>query len=185
QLDSAQRRVMTVARVHERLYQSDEIGTVELAPYLRGMCDDLVASLASGCGRLRIEVEAPSVALPADKVVLLGLMINELATNALRHAYPDGEGVVRVVAGVEQGSLVLAVRDSGPGLPAGFDPARSRGFGMKLVRGLAQRLDGRVDAATGAGGAEIRVVLPLQPPARPVADAAAPRGDGRGAQVSA
>lgn len=178
QLDSAHRRVMTVARVHERLYQSNEIGTVELGSYLRGMCDDLVGSVAAAADRARIVVDAPAIALPADKVVLLGLIVNELATNALRHAYPDGGGLVRVAAVVAEGCLVLAVRDSGPGLPDDFEPARSRGFGMKLVRGLAQQLGGRVEAAAGAPGAEIRVVLPLDMATRGAAPAEGgrPRG---------
>jgi PAS domain S-box-containing protein len=162
QLEGAHGRVMTVARVHERLYQSQEIGIVELGQYLRGMCDDLVRSMATEGGPFSIAVNVPEIGLPADRIVLLGLIVNELVTNALRHAYADGRGLVEIAAAVEDGSLCLAVSDSGPGLPADFDPAHGRGFGMKLVRGLTQQLDGRVEIERRSPGTAIRLIVPLQ-----------------------
>lgn len=187
QLEGAQRRVMTVARVHQRLYQSDEIGIVELGQYLRGMCDDLVRSMADAGGRFGVVVDVPAIGVAADKAVLLGLVVNELVTNALRHAYGGGRGLVQVVVESADGSLALAVRDSGPGLPDGFDPARGRGFGMKLVRGLAQQLNAEVRFERRAPGTGIRLVMPLATTASaiPDGDRAGPADGTRGEPVPA
>jgi PAS domain S-box-containing protein len=189
QLEGAHGRVMTVARVHERLYQSDEIGIVELGQYLRGMCDDLVHSMAPETGLFNIAVEVPEIGLPADKIVLIGLIVNELVTNAMRHAYTDGRGLVQVGAEIENGTLSIAVRDSGPGLPEGFEPGRSRGFGMKLVRGLAQQHEGRVDFERRSPGTMVRLIVPLgtatHPDGSPGGASAGTSGRSRGMAILA
>jgi two-component sensor histidine kinase len=183
QLDEANRRVMTVARVHELLYQSSRIGVVELDEYLRRMCADLLSSTAEPA-RFGITVAAAPLEISADKVVLLGLIVNELVTNSIRHAYPSAGGSVRVTARRNGDMLAVSVRDAGAGLPAGFEPNRSRGFGMKLVNRLAQQLGGRMEvgrpgtdaeiAGAELAGAEIHVLVPLAAVLPASADAPAP-----------
>lgn len=162
QLADARSRVMTVAGVHERLYQSGRIGLVELPEYLQGLCADLANTLVEPPGSITIAAEAIDVALPADRVIPLGLIVTELVTNAIRHACPDGRGAVQVVARqVAIDQLAVSVRDSGIGLRSDGHSNERSGFGMKLVDGLTQQLGGTLELRHQSSGTEVVVTLPL------------------------
>jgi two-component sensor histidine kinase len=173
-LAEARGRIGVVSQVHRRLYQAGTHGRIdELASFLRELCDDTVAALDPK-GRIRLEFVGPpatgdnAVRAPIDRAVPLALVVSELVTNAVKYAFPDGrEGTicvsVRRIPEGEGGSLAVSVQDDGVGLPEGFDPAASRGIGMRVVATLVKQLRARLEMrrASPGGGAAFEVTLPL------------------------
>lgn len=135
-LAAAAQRVMTVAAVHERLYRGGSVTEADAAEYLGGLVDDLRRSLVEPAGR-GIELAAEAMLLPADQLTPLGLVTTELVTNALKY----GRGQIRLSVRRGAGVVEISERDEGPGLPPGFDPARSQGLGMRLILALAKGRD--------------------------------------------
>lgn len=139
-LADAQTRVHTVAQVHDRLWRQHEARTIDLAEFLDELCEQLQASAAPG-QTLAGAFEPVTVA--TDQAVPLGLLVNELVTNAFKYAYPDESGEVHVtVRTTEPGRLQLTVTDRGQGLPPDFDAEQSRSLGMKLIASLSRQLGG-------------------------------------------
>jgi two-component sensor histidine kinase len=165
-LAEAQRRVATVARIHERLYRTDRVETVAFGAYLRDLCAELESSLTEMVGERRLIVDAADVELPTDMVAPLALIANELITNAWKHAYPPGSLGSVVVDFESPGALVrLSVSDRGVGLPDGFSPTTSSGLGMRLVQALVRQLGGAFHvepAPPGGHGTSFVIEAPLK-----------------------
>lgn len=146
-------RVRSMALIHERLYKSDDFARVEFREYV----DALVSSLFISYQRPEItsEVDIWDCQLPLDTAIPCGLIINELITNALKHAYPDGQrGKVTVGLHETDGDLlVLTVNDDGIGLPADVDPATTRTLGLNLVSILTRQLQGTLRIERNSGTA--------------------------------
>jgi two-component sensor histidine kinase len=140
-LAGANRRVMAVAQVHRRLYTSDDVQAVALDLYLKALVDDLRGSAEDGeVGSLSLDAEA--VEVDPDKAVAVGVVVTELVLNALKYAYPDKKGPIRVTlkAGEDE-RVVLAVEDDGVGRSA-QPPTRSpQGLGRMIVRAMATKLN--------------------------------------------
>lgn len=165
QLQKAMDRIQAIADVHARLYRSSRKDDVDFAPYLTDLCRRLSTSLIED-ERVRITVEAEPLVMPLDRAVALGVVVNELVTNAAKHAYPaptSGEIAVRLER--TGAGLVLSVSDTGQGLPQDVSGA---GLGMRLVRSLVQQIGGALDVER-APGAAFHVRLPHAPPASAVA----------------
>ena len=142
QLDESAARVRTIAAIHDRLYKTGSATVVEIGPYLTGLVQDLEVGLASTLKGRTIVVVADAVSWPASEVPTLGLVLTELVTNALKYGSGTVEIEYRQAPGVNG---MLTVRDQGRSLAPDFDPALSRGLGMRLVNGLLR----------GAGGLEV------------------------------
>jgi two-component sensor histidine kinase len=158
-LGRAGARVEAVARVHELLCHGDGSGTVAVDRYLRETCAGL-AELLGVDGRHRaLVVRAEAAVLPADTARSLGLVVNELVTNAFRHAFAaDGPGTVWVEFGRDaDGRLRLSVADDGAGLPDGADAGG--GLGLRLVTMTAEQLGATLDVGRD-GGTHVTLTLP-------------------------
>jgi PAS domain S-box-containing protein len=165
-LEEASSRVRTVATVHDQLWRQADVREIDLAPFL----SNLVAAIAVTAPQHATTVEAEPVVLSADKAIPIGLFVNELVTNAYKHAYPEGqEGEVRVIGTRMAGeSYRLEVSDAGRGLPHGFDLTRSRdSLGMRVVTSLAMQLNGKLTASSAGPGARFTLTFPLQGPSPP------------------
>lgn len=165
QLAEAQGRVLTVARLHQRLYQSDQIGTVDFGAYLRELCEQLSDALTADGRTCEVVVEAGEIWLPVDQVVPLGLIANELITNAGKHAYPRGGGRVAVtLARDAEGGYRLEVADRGVGLPDDVDPAATpERLGLRLVVSLVQQIGAELSIDRSPPGCRFIVRLPEEP----------------------
>jgi two-component sensor histidine kinase/PAS domain-containing protein len=148
-LSGAIARVDAVADAHLALQQSSDLRTVELQAMLDGLCRRL--SALNPAVQVRVAAGEPLL-LEADKAIPLGLILSEVLTNALRHAFAPGEagGVTVAAARCTEGVLRVSVADGGAGLPAG--PVR-RGLGSTIVRSLAAQIGGevRIEGAPGRG----------------------------------
>ncbi len=163
QFADAHNRVSTVAQLHQRLYQTDKLQSVEFDQYLHGMCNDLSNFMLSEGEDYTLEVEADPAEFPTDRAIPLALIVNELVTNAFKYAYPTGsEGTIRVTFNrQEDGGYILVVSDQGTGLKPDFQPSRG-GLGMTIVTSLCLQLGASLSfgPTSEAGGARFAVSLP-------------------------
>jgi two-component sensor histidine kinase len=138
ELTMAASRVAAVARVHQHIYMSDTVDTTDCAGYLTRLCEDLSAMLLSD-GREAIVVDAIAADLPTEQIAPLGLITNELVTNAAKH----GQGRITVTFDREgPDDYALQVFDEGNALPDGFDPMERSGLGMRVIKSLTAQLGG-------------------------------------------
>ena len=141
-LAGANRRVMAVAQVHRRLYTSDDVQSVALDQYLKSLVEDLRSSAEEGEAN-RIELEAEPAEVDPDKAVAVGVVVTELVLNAMKYAYPDGKGPIRVTLQTEaSGRILLAVEDDGVGREATpVAPGTQKGLGRMIVKAMATKLE--------------------------------------------
>ena len=133
-------RIAAMTAVHEHIYGSDQFGYLDIADYIH----TLVVGLREGYGSaVKVECELASVDVTPDQALPLGLIINEVVSNAFKHAFPDGRtGLITLKLEVtEAGQAVLRVRDNG----VGYQPGKSTGMGRRLIGGLAQQIDGEYE----------------------------------------
>jgi two-component sensor histidine kinase len=144
---ASQSRVRSMAFVHEKLYQSHDLSRIDLGQYVESLARDVYLSYTVAPERVALEVHIERVLLSVDLAVPCGLVLSELLTNALKHAFPGRRrGSVWVGATTEPSGLVtLVFRDNGVGMPAAFDPASSASLGLELVRRLVAQLEGTID----------------------------------------
>jgi two-component sensor histidine kinase len=155
QLALASHRVTAISQVHRHIYQSDGVDKVNCKGYLERLCAELFRTLRSGESDA-IVVVSDDVELPTEQIIPLGLIVNELVTNSVKH------GASRITVSLIQEATegyVLTVTDDGAGLPADFDPASTSGFGMKVLSALASQLGGelRFGGASSASGANFSI----------------------------
>jgi two-component system, sensor histidine kinase PdtaS len=146
QLMIAAHRVSAVGRVHGRLHLLDHQDSVEFSLYLQDLCNDLAALLFPNPAGRAIIVQSTRFEIPTALGIPLGLIVSELITNATK--YTTGNITVRIVT-TTPNSHSLSVLDDGPGLPAGFNPAKSKGLGMKIVLLLVEQIGGELHVLSG------------------------------------
>src|SRR5262245_37939128 len=159
-LNEAASRVNAVGRAYERLAYTADYENIDLIEYLRQIVHDLEPTV----GPRKIQFDAPeAIQIAADRAILVGLIINELVSNAGKYAYPDRPGgSIWVRVQTENEAIAISVRDEGVGLPPGFDPAKSKRLGTRLVNGLSKQLGGEVTRPPTPIGANFTLRIPLQ-----------------------
>ncbi|HUL62476.1 MAG TPA: histidine kinase dimerization/phosphoacceptor domain -containing protein [Methanocella sp.] len=116
----SQDRIRTMALVHEKLYQSSDLETIDFGPYIERLTTNLFRSYRSGGGVINLRIDVKDVRIGEDRAGPCGLIVNELVTNALKYAFPDGrDGTVTVVMRQAGDDYVLEVADDGVGIRAG------------------------------------------------------------------
>jgi PAS domain S-box-containing protein len=152
-LQDTQGRIRSMALLHETLYREGDLGKADGAVYLSHLCAHLHSVFSAVTGRVRLRHQLDPVALTPDQAVPCGLIVNELVSNAFKHAFPgERGGEIQVALTAEpDGHRVLAVTDNGVGLPPGLDIEQSDTLGLQLVAGLAHQLGGAVETRTTAG----------------------------------
>src|ERR1700689_756945 len=162
-LNEASSRVNAVGRAYERLAYNADYENIELVEYLREIIGDLEPTVAP----CKIEFEASEeIQIAADRAILVGLIINELVSNAGKYAYPDCPGGsiwVRLVQ-PDNNSVLVSVRDEGVGLPVGFDPTAGKGLGLRLVNALSQQLGAQLTRPLSPIGTDCELLVPLSNP---------------------
>jgi two-component sensor histidine kinase len=159
-LIEASGRVSAVGRAYERLSHDANVESINLGPYLQQVCADAV-----GAYRCILDFDAaPGIELDPDRAISLALIVNELVTNAVKHALSDrSNGHIWVrLSRQDENSALISVRDDGVGLPAGFDLTKSRGLGMRIIAALAKQLGASITQHGGVDGTEFALLLPLE-----------------------
>ena len=164
-LRQAAERVEAVTLVHRRLYTGDNVEFVEMDDYLRGLVDELDratqdAATADDGPAPRIELQSDAVRVETDRAVPIGLMVNELVTNALKYAYPKGRrGPVRVQLKRSGEGLRLVVEDDGIGYPENESAPKGSGLGSLIVGSMAKSLRATVELDRAHRGTRFVVSL--------------------------
>jgi two-component sensor histidine kinase len=162
ELLKAATRVHSIAEVHSALSRETQGDEVEFGGYLEDLCEGLARSPITE-DRVELTVEAQSAVLPVDTAISLGMVVNELVTNAAKYAYPHPDrGRIEVGFRRDDAVLVLSVSDFGRGLPPEAQ-GRGGGLGMRLVRSLADQTGAEL-IVTNEGGARFEIRLPAAPP---------------------
>jgi two-component sensor histidine kinase len=155
-LKELQEQARTMALVYERLYQSKDLARIEVGRYLEDLTVNVLEAFGEGRD-IAVKVKAAEVWLDVGIAMPCGLIVNELLTNALKHAFPPGRlerGKIWVELSVEGETYTLVVRDNGVGLPPGLDWHKTESVGLRLVQMWAtHQLGGRLEVETRNGTA--------------------------------
>ena len=155
ELYDAHHRIMSAAALHHQL-AVPALGDVELCPYFAALCENIANSLIPDRDRLSLTVTADQCLASAETSVSLGLIVTELAINALRHAFPHGRaGAIAVDYRMRGPDWMLSVRDNGAGLPPG---GAKPGLGTSIVQALAEQLEARVEISEADPGTKVAIV---------------------------
>jgi PAS domain S-box-containing protein len=152
-LQISQDRIRSMALVHEGLYQSSDLSQIDFAEYVKKLTGHLYSINADSRSQIALHVEIKDISLDINRAVPCGLIINELVTNALKHAFPEGrKGDIFIrLAPLQQGGLSLTVADNGVGVPAEIDIRNTDSLGMQIVGDLVQQLNGTLRVNTKDG----------------------------------
>ncbi|MEP0365374.1 MAG: histidine kinase dimerization/phosphoacceptor domain -containing protein [Cyclobacteriaceae bacterium] len=138
-------RVKTMALIHQKLYQSDNLKGIVFSEYLQGLVDILFRSYGVNQERIRLKTDIEPLNLDVDTAIPLGLILNELICNSLKYAFPNGqEGEIKITLKQTGQKLNMIMMDSGVGIPQGFDLKNAKSFGMKLIHTLAEKLEASI-----------------------------------------
>lgn len=152
-LEHIRNRIISVSQVYDMLYETQEIKEIQLDQYLRQLAEYLMKTFNAGRARpVELRMDHDEVRISTKRAIPAGLILNELLTNAMKHAFPDDrQGSIAMTLVRRGDNVVLTVADDGAGLPRGFDINKSKGLGLVLVRTLATQLGARVEYAGGKG----------------------------------
>jgi PAS domain S-box-containing protein len=162
-LEECQTRVLAIALIHEKLYQSKDYGRVPFSEYATSLAQSIFHTTGVSSAAISLHLDVEKLSLAVDKAIPCGLILNELITNALKHAFPnERRGVIAVTLKRPSPRLVrLSVADDGVGLAPAFALERSDSLGMQLVSTLVEQLDGTLEI-TGPRGTTFVVTFPVE-----------------------
>jgi PAS domain S-box-containing protein len=158
-LERVSHRITALGQLYSTLSKADTIEDVDAATYLDELCRDLIESVQKeGDTSIVLKTDFESELLPTDRAIPIGLIVNELVTNAVKYAFPgEAKGTVMVMLKRVPGELRLTVADDGQGL----DPRRAdSGLGGRLVDGFARQLGGQVERKSDSQGTTVHLILP-------------------------
>ncbi|MBE0517381.1 MAG: response regulator [Methanophagales archaeon] len=150
----SQNRIKSMALIHDKLYQFKDLGKIDIAEYIRALATDLFHSYGVEPDGVKLKIDVHEVLLGVDTALPWGLIINELVSNSLKHAFPDGkEGTIRIelLRSVNEHTFILIVSDTGIGFPKDFDFRNTGTLGLQLVITLVEQLNGTIELDRSRG----------------------------------
>jgi len=153
-LAETQVRISAIAGVHRHLYTSEDVRTVQIDEYLRSLAGELDTSMKAAGHASRIQVEAEAVSIPTEKAASIGVVVTELVTNAMKYAYEDGQGEVRVRLEQQGAEVALCVEDDGIGWD-GTGVPQGTGLGSRIVKAMAHALGATLEYQATRPGTQI------------------------------
>jgi two-component system, sensor histidine kinase PdtaS len=161
----SQTRVRSIALFHEKLYQSEDLAHIDMAEYVEGLAHGLFGTYGIDPDEIRLSVEAENVPLGVDAAISCGLIVNELVSNTLKHAFPAGRrGEVRVALRREGAQVRIEVSDDGVGIPADVDVHTPATLGLNLVAIFTEQVRGTIELDRD-GGTHFSIRFPGSGPA--------------------
>ncbi len=160
-LKEGQDRVKTLALIHEKVYQSDELSDIEFASYVKKLIDHLFLSYGVDGNLVKVNISATDAIINIDTAVPCGLIITELVTNSIKYAFQDNHpGELNVIfKPLDEDNYLLSVQDNGKGLPLDFDIYESDSLGMQLLIALVDQIEGKIEVIKESG-LFIKIVFP-------------------------
>ncbi len=163
-LANMQNRIMTMAMIHQKLYRSNDLRSIDFQEYCGDLVNQLVNTYDDGSSDIRVMQDVQKVFLDIDTVLPCGLIITEMVTNSMKYAFTDErKGEISVSFEMdERGLATLAVSDNGIGLPENFDPNKSDTMGMFIVRSLVDQLKGSIQIDRKRKGTRLIIAFPVK-----------------------
>jgi two-component sensor histidine kinase len=157
----AQGRIWSMALAHEKLYESENLSEIRMDEYILDLATDVVISYSTEYKKIQVVSHVDPVRLGIDMAVPCGLILYELISNSVKHAFNDSEsGIITVTFKREENSVLnLTVRDNGAGMDDHIDLSQMTSFGLRLVNNLVMQLDGAI-TLTDSQGAVVEIKIP-------------------------
>jgi len=149
----SQNRIISMALVHEKLYQSEDLASIDLNEYITHLASALFRSYGADTGSVALKIDVADVVFGVDTAIPCGLIINELVSNSLKYAFPDGkEGEIKIALRFTDGDeITLTVSDNGVSIPDELDLTNTGSLGLKLVHILTDQIRGRLEVDRSEG----------------------------------
>ena len=148
----SQNRARSMALIHERLYQSADLKRIDFGDYIRTLSNDLYHTYVIDTSLIKLNIEVDDVKLDINTSIPLGLIVNELITNSLKHAFPHGEsGEINIKFHTNDDEYILEVNDDGVGFPEDKDYTNTGSLGLRLVTSLTEQIDGKIEFNNKSG----------------------------------
>jgi len=162
-LQTSQMRINSIALIHEKLYQNENLSEISFDVYLKQLADVIAKSIQSGETKIDIDIEAKPVELTISQAIPCGLILNELITNAHKHAFPNRDkGKIEVTLNEKGSRIVLKVQDDGIGISENMNLEKPKSLGIKLIRTLSKQLDGEAAFTNKDPGTEFVLEFELE-----------------------
>jgi two-component sensor histidine kinase len=154
-----QNRISSIALVHEKLYKSNNLSRINFSEYIEELAHLLLSSFGIEENRIRLSISKESILLKIEIAVPLGLIINELLSNSIKHAFPNGrQGEISIKFKKENGELqFISLSDNGIGVSKDFEINNTKTLGLKLVQTLVKQLDAKLKVITNTSGIQFIV----------------------------
>lgn len=162
-LKASQMRVNSIALIHEKLYQNENLSEISFDVYIEQLTDVIVSSLNSSQTDVDIKIDVDPVKLTINQAIPCGLMLNEIITNAYKHAFPgQGEGKINICLVEEEDKVKMEVTDNGNGIPKDVTLKNPTSLGIKLIRTLSKQLDGEAAFTNNNPGTKFSLTFDLE-----------------------
>ncbi len=144
----SQNRANSMAIIHQRLYQSSDLKNIDFGDYIHTLANDLYDSYVPDPERVGLNINADEVKIDINTSIPLGLIINELLSNSMKHGFPDDKkGEITIDFHKVDGDFILEVKDTGVGIPEDIDIFNTGSLGMQLITSLTQQISGELEFA--------------------------------------
>ena len=155
----SQTRAKSMALIHERLYRSDDLKSIDFADYITLLVHDLLKTYNKDNTKIKLNLDLEKVNLDINTSIPLGLIVNELVSNSIKHAFPDNiKGELRISLKFKDGKYVLVIGDDGVGVPESIDFRKTNTLGLQLVTSLTNQIDGTIEL-NKANGTEFTITF--------------------------
>jgi len=151
-VQDGQNRVRSMALVHEKFYQAEELSEIDFGEYVEKLTQYIYQSYGDKTDRIKLQIKTDQVKLDMDTAMPSGLLVNEIVTNAYKYAFPaDMHGEIKIELMKRDGKVVFQISDNGIGLPEMINLEQSETLGMQLIQALTAQLDGELEVIRDGG----------------------------------
>ncbi|HAW51448.1 MAG TPA: hypothetical protein DCX54_03825 [Flavobacteriales bacterium] len=151
-LKESQNRIKSMAYIHESLYKSSQLGKIDFEEYMSKLCNNLIRSYTIRDNQISLLTETEKVLLHLDQAIPCGLMVNEIISNSLKHAFPEnGNGIIAITLRKRKNRVKLVLSDDGIGIPANILKGETNTLGMQLIETLVEQIKGELKINTDTG----------------------------------
>jgi two-component sensor histidine kinase len=162
-LKESQNRIKTMAYIHEALYQNKTFSSINFSEYISTLTNNILQSYAASIQKVRLVTDIQKIILNLDMSIPAGLIINELVTNSIKHAFTgSNEGNILINLHTKDNTLFLEVSDTGKGFPKDIDFKNTNSLGLQLVNTLVEQLNGKLELSENKyGGTSFYINFPM------------------------
>ncbi|MDP1553332.1 MAG: sensor histidine kinase, partial [Methanobacteriaceae archaeon] len=148
-----QDRVKSMALIHDNLYQSVDLSRIQFKEYVTNLSSQLFSTHSNLSKNIKLVTDIMDVTFNMETAIPLGLIISEMITNSLKHAFPDSKGELFIALHTKDDNIELIIKDNGVGVPEDFDIEKPKKLGLKLLTQLVEQLEGSIelDRSQGTG----------------------------------